>query len=49
VTAGGRVFNAVGFGPDLTAARAAAYAVAEQVNFRGAWHRNDIAEQAAAS
>jgi phosphoribosylamine--glycine ligase len=47
VTAGGRVLNAVGFGPDLTAARSAAYAVADQVNFRGAWYRHDIAEQAA--
>jgi len=45
VTAGGRVLNAVGFGPDLTTARAAAYAVAEQVDFRGAWYRHDIAEQ----
>ena len=47
VTGGGRVFNAVGFGPDLTAARTAAYAVAEQVTFRGGWHRHDIAERAA--
>jgi phosphoribosylamine--glycine ligase len=48
VTAGGRVINAVGFGPDLAAARTAAYAIAEQVSFRGAWHRHDIAAQAAA-
>ena len=48
VTAGGRVLNAVGSGPDLAAARAAAYAVAGCVGFRGAWYRRDIAERAAA-
>ncbi len=48
VTAGGRVLNAVGSGPDLAAARAAAYAVAECVRFRGCWYRRDIAEQASA-
>jgi phosphoribosylamine--glycine ligase len=48
VTAGGRVLNAVGSGPDLAAARAAAYAVAARATFRGAWHRGDIARQAAA-
>ena len=47
VTAGGRVLNAVGSGPDLASARAAAYAVAECVEFRGAWYRHDIAERAA--
>jgi phosphoribosylamine--glycine ligase len=47
VTAGGRVINAVGTGPDLAAARAAAYAVAGCVEFRGAWYRRDIAERAA--
>lgn len=46
VTAGGRVLNAVGSGQDLAAARAAAYAVAESVEFRGAWYRRDIAERA---
>jgi phosphoribosylamine---glycine ligase len=46
VTAGGRVLNAVGSGPDLAAARAAAYAVAECVEFRGSWYRRDIAERA---
>ena len=46
VTAGGRVLNAVGSGPNLAAARAAAYAVAESVEFRGAWYRRDIAERA---
>ncbi len=47
VTAGGRVLNALGSGPDLASARAAAYAVAESVRFRGAWYRHDIAEHAA--
>jgi phosphoribosylamine--glycine ligase len=48
VTSGGRVLNAVGSGPDLAAARTAAYAVADTVEFRGAWYRRDIAERAAA-
>ena len=47
VTAGGRVLNAVGSGPDLAAARAAAYAAAARASFRGAWHRTDIAQLAA--
>ena len=48
VTAGGRVLNAVGTGPDLAAARSAAYAVARSAEFRGAWCRGDIAGRAAA-
>jgi phosphoribosylamine--glycine ligase len=48
VTAGGRVLSAVGSGPDLASARAAAYTVAECAQFRGCWYRRDIAEQAAA-
>jgi phosphoribosylamine--glycine ligase len=47
VSAGGRVLNAVGSGPDLAAARAAAYEVAERVRMRGGWYRHDIAERAA--
>jgi phosphoribosylamine---glycine ligase len=47
VTAGGRVLNAVGSGPDLTSARAAAYAAIARASFRGAWHRSDIAQRAA--
>jgi phosphoribosylamine--glycine ligase len=43
VTAGGRVLSAVGSGPDLAAARAAAYATAARATFRGAWYRGDIA------
>jgi phosphoribosylamine--glycine ligase len=48
VTSGGRVLNTVGSGPDLASARAAAYAVAECVEFRGGWYRRDIAEWASA-
>jgi phosphoribosylamine--glycine ligase len=48
VSAGGRVLNAVGSGPDLAAARSAAYAVAECVRMRGSWYRHDIAGRAAA-
>ncbi|MGH3265067.1 MAG: phosphoribosylamine--glycine ligase, partial [Trebonia sp.] len=47
VASGGRVLNAVGNGLDLARARAAAYAVARSVEFRGAWYRTDIALQAA--
>jgi phosphoribosylamine--glycine ligase len=47
VSAGGRVLNAVGSGPDLATARAAAYEVAAKVTLRGGWYRGDIAERAA--
>jgi phosphoribosylamine--glycine ligase len=47
VTAGGRVLSVVGRGPDLQAARAAAYAGVERIAFDGAHHRKDIAEAAA--
>jgi len=47
-SAGGRVLNAVGTGPDVAAARAAAYQAAKRIRMRGGWYRNDIAEQAAA-
>jgi phosphoribosylamine--glycine ligase len=40
------VLNAVGSGPDLAAARAAAYEVAECVRMRGGWYRHDIAARA---
>jgi phosphoribosylamine---glycine ligase len=43
VSAGGRVLNAVGSGPDVAAARAAAYALAGTVQMRGGWYRRDIA------
>jgi phosphoribosylamine--glycine ligase len=48
VSSGGRVLNAVGTGPDLAAARAAAYRVAGQIRMRGGWYRSDIAERPAA-
>ncbi len=43
VSAGGRVLNAVGSGPDVAAAREAAYALAATVEMRGGWYRRDIA------
>jgi phosphoribosylamine--glycine ligase len=43
VSAGGRVLNAVGSGPDVAAARAAAYELAGAVEMRGGWYRRDIA------
>jgi phosphoribosylamine--glycine ligase len=43
------VLSAVGSGPDLAAARTAAYAAAARASFRGGWHRDDIAERAAAA
>jgi phosphoribosylamine---glycine ligase len=48
VSAGGRVLNVVGTGPDLAAARAVAYQAAGQIKMRGGWFRTDIAERAAA-
>jgi phosphoribosylamine--glycine ligase len=47
VSAGGRVLNAVGSGPDLATARDAAYATATNVTLRGGWYRRDIARRAA--
>ncbi len=46
VSAGGRVLNAVGTGPDVAAARAAAYTLAATVTMRGSWYRHDIAARA---
>jgi phosphoribosylamine--glycine ligase len=43
VTAGGRVLAVVGTGPDMAAARAAAYAGVDRISFDGAQHRTDIA------
>ncbi len=45
VSSGGRVLNAVGTGPDLPAARAAAYRIAGKIRMRGGWYRGDIAER----
>jgi phosphoribosylamine---glycine ligase len=47
VSAGGRVLNAVGSGPGIAAARAAAYALAATVDLRGGWYRHDIAAREA--
>jgi phosphoribosylamine---glycine ligase len=47
VSSGGRVLNAVGTGPDLAAARMAAYRVAGEIRMRGGWYRSDIAERPA--
>jgi phosphoribosylamine---glycine ligase len=47
VTAGGRVLNAVGSGPDVAAARARAYELAETVSLPGGWYRRDIAARLA--
>ena len=43
VSAGGRVLNAVGSGPDVAAARAAAYGLTAGIAMRGGWYRRDIA------
>ncbi|MFL6057214.1 MAG: phosphoribosylamine--glycine ligase [Actinoallomurus sp.] len=43
VSGGGRVLDVVGTGPDLPAARAAAYTAAERIRLRGAHYRTDIA------
>jgi phosphoribosylamine--glycine ligase len=43
VTAGGRVLAVVGTGPDVAAARAAAYAGVAEISFDGEQHRTDIA------
>jgi phosphoribosylamine--glycine ligase len=48
VSAGGRVLNIVGTGPDLRAARDVAYQAAERIRMRGGWFRRDIAAGAAA-
>jgi phosphoribosylamine--glycine ligase len=43
VTAGGRVLNLVGVGPDLGTARARAYEAADLIEFSGKQMRSDIA------
>jgi phosphoribosylamine--glycine ligase len=47
VSAGGRVLNVVGTGPDLATARDVAYRAAGAIEMRGGWYRRDIAEAAA--
>ena len=46
VSAGGRVLNVVGSGPDIAAARARAYQLAATISLRGGWYRHDIAARA---
>jgi phosphoribosylamine---glycine ligase len=46
VTAGGRVLNVTGLGPDPRSARRRAYDGAKAISFDGAQMRNDIAERA---
>ncbi len=46
VTAGGRVLNVTALGGDAAAARAAAYAAADQITFEGKQQRSDIALRA---
>jgi phosphoribosylamine--glycine ligase len=46
VTAGGRVLNLTGLGPDPSTARALAYEAASAVRFEGKQMRTDIAERA---
>jgi len=48
VSAGGRVLSVVALGPDLDAARAAAYRAVDRVELPGSQHRTDIAALAAA-
>jgi phosphoribosylamine--glycine ligase len=43
VTAGGRVMNVTGLGPDAASAREAAYAAADMIEFDGKQLRRDIA------
>jgi phosphoribosylamine---glycine ligase len=44
-TAGGRVLNVVGTGPDVATARAAAYRAVGRISFPGMQHRTDIAAE----
>jgi phosphoribosylamine--glycine ligase len=46
VTAGGRVLNVTGLGPDAASARDAAYAAADLIQFDGRQLRRDIAQRA---
>lgn len=47
LSAGGRVLSVVGTGPDLAAARQAAYAGVDRIRLDGSHHRTDIARAAA--
>jgi phosphoribosylamine--glycine ligase len=45
VTAGGRVLSVTAVGPDVTTARARAYAAADRIAFDGLQRREDVAAQ----
>jgi phosphoribosylamine--glycine ligase len=47
VTAGGRVLDVTGFGPDLITAREKAYAAVDEIDWPGKQFRTDIAREAA--
>lgn len=47
VTAGGRVLNIIGTGPDVASARAVAYEAISHISWPGEHHRTDIADPAA--
>jgi phosphoribosylamine---glycine ligase len=47
ISAGGRVLSATATGPDLPAARDAAYALVDGITLAGSHHRTDIAQKAA--
>ncbi|RNI25259.1 phosphoribosylamine--glycine ligase [Flexivirga caeni] len=47
VSSGGRVLSCVGIGPDLAAARAAAYRIVDGISLADSHHRTDIARTAA--
>ncbi|MGH9084371.1 MAG: phosphoribosylglycinamide synthetase C domain-containing protein, partial [Acidimicrobiales bacterium] len=47
-TAGGRVLDVVGRGPDVATARAVAYDAVARLSWPGMHHRTDIAADAAA-
>jgi phosphoribosylamine---glycine ligase len=46
VTAGGRVLDVVGTGPDVATARSTAYAALDRISWPGMHHRSDIAREA---
>ena len=46
MTAGGRVLGVTALGVDASAARYAAYAVAERIHFDNAFYRRDIGARA---
>jgi phosphoribosylamine--glycine ligase len=45
VTAGGRVVEVVGRGPDLPTARSRAYTAVSHLRWSGSFHRTDIASE----